>query len=77
MKTKFEIAEIICKECRVNMKENYPKNIGCAFRDLDNEYCDEILNLMLVIYEEKCSNKYVNSKICNNCKHKEECKIGF
>lgn len=77
MKTKYEIAEKICKECRENRKIKYPKSIGCAFREIDNEYCEELENLMKFIYEEKCNNKYVESETCKKCSYKEECKNGF
>jgi|GEM_PF-4880752 len=52
MKEIFDFAEnVICKECRRIKKEKYPNSIGCAFKCIDNEYCDEVINLMKMIYE--------------------------
>jgi hypothetical protein len=39
-------AEFACKVCRKRSREEYPNAIDCAWRGIDNEYCQELLEAL-------------------------------
>ena len=39
---KNEKAEFACRVCQERAKRDYPNAIGCAFREIDGEYCEEL-----------------------------------
>ena len=44
---KNEKAEFACRVCEARMKENNPYMIGCAWRCIDGEYCEELEKCIL------------------------------
>ena len=39
---KNHLLEFACAVCRERTKRDYPNSIGCPFRCIDGEYCEEI-----------------------------------
>lgn len=45
-KTTEEKAEFACRVCNEIKKRDYPNAIGCPWRCIDNEYCDELKKII-------------------------------
>lgn len=43
---KKEKAEFACRVCQEIKKRDYPNAIGCPWRCIDNEYCDELKKIL-------------------------------
>ena len=44
--SKKEKAEFACRVCHEIKKRDYPNAIGCPWRCIDNEYCDELKKII-------------------------------
>lgn len=53
LKYSKNLAELICSICILRKKIKNQNVIDCAYRTIDNEYCDNLINLMKTVYEEE------------------------
>ena len=48
---KRKLCDFACSVCMLKTKTEHPKVIGCPWRDISNEYCDELLEVLSEVSE--------------------------